>query len=93
VIDGAWVFAAGVTAGIDGALRLAAEMRGDVVAPPTHPPMAHAPAPPPHSGTPHTPPSAILELARPSVLTITLQREHTSRRVAANHSTVGPASG
>jgi cyclohexyl-isocyanide hydratase len=28
VVDGAWVFAAGVTAGIDGALRLAAELRG-----------------------------------------------------------------
>ena len=29
VVDGNWVFAAGVTAGIDGALRLAAELRGD----------------------------------------------------------------
>jgi cyclohexyl-isocyanide hydratase len=29
VQDGAWVFAAGFTAGIDGALRLAAELRGD----------------------------------------------------------------
>ena len=32
VVDGAWVFAAGVTAGIDGALRLAAELRGDAAA-------------------------------------------------------------
>ena len=32
VVDDAWVFAAGVTAGIDGALRLAAELRGDKVA-------------------------------------------------------------
>ena len=31
VVDGNWVFAAGVTAGIDGALRLAAELRGDDV--------------------------------------------------------------
>ena len=29
VVDGNWVFAAGVTAGIDGALKLAAELRGD----------------------------------------------------------------
>src|SRR5581483_8630367 len=29
VVDGSWVFAAGVTAGIDGALRLAAELRGE----------------------------------------------------------------
>jgi len=28
IVDGNWVFAAGVTAGIDGALRLAAELRG-----------------------------------------------------------------
>src|ERR1700729_3576348 len=32
VVDGSWVFAAGVTAGIDGALRLAAELRGDETA-------------------------------------------------------------
>src|SRR6202522_3642516 len=32
VVDGNWVFAAGVTAGIDGALRLAAELRGDEAA-------------------------------------------------------------
>jgi cyclohexyl-isocyanide hydratase len=32
VVDGSWVFAAGVTAGIDGALRLAAELRGEEVA-------------------------------------------------------------
>ena len=32
VIDGDWVFAAGVTAGIDGALRLAAEIRGEAIA-------------------------------------------------------------
>lgn len=32
VVDGPMVFAAGVTAGIDGALRVAAELRGDEVA-------------------------------------------------------------
>jgi cyclohexyl-isocyanide hydratase len=32
VLDGAWVFAAGVAAGIDGALHLAAELRGDEAA-------------------------------------------------------------
>jgi cyclohexyl-isocyanide hydratase len=34
VVDENWVFAAGVTAGIDGALRLAAELRGEKVAKP-----------------------------------------------------------
>ena len=32
VVDRNWVFAAGVTAGIDGALRLAAELRGEAAA-------------------------------------------------------------
>ena len=36
VVDGAWVFAAGVTAGIDGALRLAAELRGRAGHPASH---------------------------------------------------------
>ena len=38
VVDGSYVFAAGVTAGIDGALRLAAELRGDDAAAPEPPP-------------------------------------------------------
>jgi cyclohexyl-isocyanide hydratase len=83
VVDGAWVFAAGVTAGIDGALRLAAELRGDEVAQAIQLHMAYAPEPPFDSGTPETAPASILELARQSVRTITARREETARRVAA----------
>jgi cyclohexyl-isocyanide hydratase len=83
VVDGAWVFAAGVTAGIDGALRLAAELRGDDVAQGVQLHMAYAPEPPFDSGTPETAPSPILEQARRSVQAITVQREQTARRVAA----------
>ena len=83
VVDGAWVFAAGVTAGIDGALCLAAELRGDEVAQAIQLHMAYAPEPPFDSGTPETAPSAILEQARRSARTITVQREQTARRVAA----------
>jgi cyclohexyl-isocyanide hydratase len=61
VVDGAWVFAAGVTAGIDGALRVAAELRGDEVAQSIELHMAYAPEPPFDTGTPETAPSAILE--------------------------------
>ena len=43
VEDGDWVFAAGVTAGIDGALRLAANLRGDDVAQGIQLYMAYAP--------------------------------------------------
>ena len=91
VVDGAWVFAAGVTAGIDGALRLAAELRGDEVAQAIQLHMAYAPEPPFDSGTPETAPSAILEQARRSVRAITVQREQTARRVGAKLGIAVPA--
>jgi cyclohexyl-isocyanide hydratase len=83
VVDGSWVFAAGVTAGIDGALRLAAELRGDEAAQAIQLHMVYAPEPPFNSGTPETAPPAILEQARRSVAGITEHREQTARRVAA----------
>ncbi|HVX75823.1 MAG TPA: DJ-1/PfpI family protein [Bradyrhizobium sp.] len=83
VIDGDWIFAAGVTAGIDGALRLAAQLRGDEAAQAIQLYMAYAPEPPFNSGTPETAPPAILAHARQSVAAITAQREATARRAAA----------
>jgi cyclohexyl-isocyanide hydratase len=83
VVDGSWVFAAGVTAGIDGALRLAAELRGDDAARAIQLYMAYAPEPPFDSGTPETAPAAILAQARRSVADITAKREATARRAAA----------
>ena len=83
VVDGAWVFAAGVTAGIDGALRLAAELRGDEAAQAIQLDMVYAPEPPFNSGTPEAAPAAILEQARQSGRALTAQREQTARRVAA----------
>jgi len=82
VVDGSWVFAAGVTAGIDGALRLAALLRGDEVAQAIQLQMAYAPEPPFNSGTPETAPAAVLEQARQAVRGITSQREQTARRIA-----------
>jgi cyclohexyl-isocyanide hydratase len=83
VLDGNWVFAAGVTAGIDGALRLAAELRGDDAARAIQLYMVYAPEPPFNSGTPETAPANILRQARQSVAGITTQREATAQRVAA----------
>ncbi|MGX1110511.1 MULTISPECIES: DJ-1/PfpI family protein [Bradyrhizobium] len=83
VIDGSYIFAAGVTSGIDGALRLAAELRGDDAARSIQLYMAYAPEPPFDSGTPETAPPAILQQARQAVRAITAQREETARRVAA----------
>jgi cyclohexyl-isocyanide hydratase len=83
IVDGNWVFAAGVTAGIDGALRLAAELRGEDVAKSIQLYMAYAPEPPFDSGTPESAPPAILQQSRQAVAGITAQREATARRVAA----------
>jgi cyclohexyl-isocyanide hydratase len=83
VVDGNWVFAAGVTAGIDGALRLAAELRGVGAAQTIQLYMVYAPEPPFNSGTPETAPAAVLDEARRAVAAITAQREVTARRVAA----------
>jgi cyclohexyl-isocyanide hydratase len=83
VIDGACVFAAGVTAGIDGALRLAAELRGNEAAQAIQLAMVYSPEPPFNSGTPETAPPVILQDARESLRTITARREATARRVAA----------
>jgi cyclohexyl-isocyanide hydratase len=83
VVDGDMVFAAGVTAGIDGALRVAAELRGDEAAQTIQLHMAYAPEPPFNSGTPETAPAAILERAVRSVREITARREETARRVSA----------
>jgi len=82
VVDGNWVLAAGVTAGIDGALRLVANLRGDAAAQSIQLHMAYAPEPPFDSGTPETAPAAVLEEARQSVQAITEQRQATARRVA-----------
>ena len=83
VVDGGWVFAAGVTAGIDGALRLAAELRGDAAAQAIQLHMVYAPEPPFDAGTPETAPPAILAEARNRFRDITARRETTARRIAA----------
>jgi cyclohexyl-isocyanide hydratase len=83
VVDGNWVFAAGVTAGIDGALRLAAKLRSEEIAQAIQLYMVYAPEPPFNSGTPETAPASILDRARRSVSSMTAKREETARRVAA----------
>jgi cyclohexyl-isocyanide hydratase len=82
VIDANHVFAAGVTAGIDGALRLAAELRGEGTAQAIQLDMVYAPEPPFDSGTPESAPASIVDSARHSYEKITSQREATARRAA-----------
>ena len=82
VIDGKMVFAAGVTSGIDGALRVAADLRGRDVAEGIQLYMQYAPEPPFSAGTPESAPKQILDTARNAVRAITAQREVTAQRVA-----------
>lgn len=82
VKDGNWVFAAGVTAGIDGALGVAAELRGDKAAQVIQLDIAYAPEPPFHSGTPESAPADVLEEARHSGQTLALRRLESARRAA-----------
>ena len=83
VVDGSWVFAAGVTAGIDGALSLTAKLRGQAAAEAIQLHMAYAPEPPFNSGTPETAPPAILAEARNAVRDLIHRREDTARRIAS----------
>ena len=82
VCDGKFVFAGGVTAGIDGALWVAAALRGDEAAQLIQLQMQYAPEPPFNSGSPKTAPPAVLEKARRAVHAITEQRQRTAERVA-----------
>jgi cyclohexyl-isocyanide hydratase len=91
VVDGSWIFAAGVTAGIDGALRFAAELRGDEAAQRIQLDIAYAPEPPFASGTPETAPTAIVQQARQSLRAITARREEPARRIGAKLGVAIPA--
>ena len=91
VVDGDFIFAAGVTAGIDGALRLAAQARGVPAAQRIQLDIAYAPEPPFQSGTPQTAPPEILEAARRDVAELIARREATARRVAARLGVMQPS--
>jgi cyclohexyl-isocyanide hydratase len=81
VVDGNIVCAAGVTAGIDGALRVAADLRGAEVAQAIQLAIAYAPEPPFSSGTPESAPPAVSERVQRSYQAVMMQREQTARRV------------
>lgn len=82
VLDGNWTFAAGVTAGIDGALRLAASLRGEEVARAIQLMMQYAPEPPFDSGTPRTASPDIVAAVRGASSALIARREATARAIA-----------
>ena len=83
VVDGHTVSAAGVTSGIDGALCVAAMLRGDTVARRIQLAIQYAPAPPFDSGSPATAPAEVLAAERAAYRTMTEERLRTARQVAA----------
>ncbi|HUW72867.1 MAG TPA: DJ-1/PfpI family protein [Methyloceanibacter sp.] len=82
VVDGNLVCAAGVTSGLDGALRVAAMLRGDAVAEAIQLYMQYAPEPPFNAGSPETAPAKIVASVRESAAEIMTRREETARRAA-----------
>jgi cyclohexyl-isocyanide hydratase len=82
VIDGRIVTAAGVTSGIDGALRLAALLRGDIVAQTIQLGIEYAPDPPFSSGSPKTAPLEVLNAARDRIREISERRLKTAKQTA-----------
>jgi cyclohexyl-isocyanide hydratase len=90
VIDGDWIFAAGVTSGLDGALTLVAEIRGVTAAQRIQLATAYAPEPPFDSGTPETAPAQVLLAERAAAAPITKRREETARRIAKRLGVVPP---
>jgi cyclohexyl-isocyanide hydratase len=82
VVDGNLISTAGVSAGIDGALRLAAVLKGEAAAERIQLEMQYAPEPPFDSGTPARAPAPVLEAARQSVANISAARLEAAKRAA-----------
>jgi cyclohexyl-isocyanide hydratase len=82
VVDGRHVSAAGVTAGIDGALTVAALLRGDFAAKQIQLMIEYAPDPAFHSGSPRTAPPEVLKAAREQGREVLAARLETAIRIA-----------
>jgi cyclohexyl-isocyanide hydratase len=82
VVDGNLVSAAGITAGIDGALTVASLLRGDAVAQHIQLDIQYAPEPPFNAGIPETAPPEVLAVAKAAYQPITDARLKTAREVS-----------
>lgn len=83
VVDGTLVTAAGLTAGIDGALSVAAMLRGEEAAKAIQLDIQYAPEPPFDTGLPTTAPAEIVARVRRAGQALTERRLITAKRVAA----------
>jgi len=93
VIDGNLISTAGVSAGIDGSLRLAALLKSEEIAQQIQLDMQYAPEPPFDAGTPAQAPKPILELARQAASGITEARLEAAKRVAYRLRSAGSRAG
>lgn len=84
VTDGSFVFAAGVTAGIDAALMVAAELRGLDEAQAIQLAIEYAPEPPFSSGTPETAPPHVLQAVTARGKPLLDGRLETARRIVTS---------
>lgn len=82
VIDGKYVTAAGLTSGIDGALRVAALLRGEEVAQSIQLAIQYAPDPPFACGEPLQAPPVILAQVTQQTAELTARRAATAKRIS-----------
>ena len=90
VVDGNQVSSAGVTAGIDGALRVAAMLRGKEAAEAIQLTMQYAPEPPFNAGSPETAPRDVVAAVRGAAAELMAQRKETARAAAKRLSITKP---
>jgi cyclohexyl-isocyanide hydratase len=83
VIDGKLISAAGVTAGIDGALRVAAVLCGEQKAQEIQLNIQYAPEPPFNSGSVDTAPKEVVQAVRAAYKPLTDRRVVTAQRIRA----------
>jgi cyclohexyl-isocyanide hydratase len=93
VVDGKFVSAAGISAGIDGALRVAEILRGERVAQIIQLYLQYAPEPPFQSGTPEIAPPEVLAAARADAQHIVDTRVEVAKRIAARWTETGTVHG
>jgi cyclohexyl-isocyanide hydratase len=83
VVDGKFITAAGLTAGIDGSLLVAAMLRGDDAARTIQLEIQYAPEPPFDCGLPEKAPAEIVTQVEQATEQLRAQRLATAKRVAA----------
>ena len=82
VVDRNYISTAGVTAGFDGALKIASMLRGDLVAQEIQLEIEYSPDPPFHSGTPETAPPDVIQAFFARYGDVKESREAEARRFA-----------